>query len=136
MKRLFYPYTEWEDYQNGLYDSRSINQKIVNKNFELLSNQDTFYQTALKVVEIWVKCSNHNLSNRFINRRAWLGQASCCYKNKSNDLEVREAWKNIDFKTKNYANATASKIIKIYESKNKNLYQELGKNGILQWYSR
>lgn len=136
MKKFFYHYEEWEDYQNGLYESRDIDMKIVNKNIELLSNQDTFYNVALKVIEKWIRCSNQNLSNRFINRRAWLGQASCCYKNKSNDLEVRAAWKNIDFKTQNYANITASKVIKIYESKNKNLYQELGENGLLQWHPR
>lgn len=45
MKQVFYHYTKWEDFKNGMYDEiKDGRNERVNKAVELLSNLDLLYE--------------------------------------------------------------------------------------------
>ena len=123
MKRIWINYNKWEDFRNGLYETKKINNEefIIGECVELLSDQDRFYKYGLEMISLWPNSSNHNLSDIKANRKSYLGQSVCNFLFKANIKIVIKAWNLIDVDTQNSANDTALKIIKFYEE---NIYQE------------
>lgn len=119
IKRIYSHYTEWEDYQNGMYkelkDDESINR--VSESVILLSTPILLYEAMLRVVNNWSKASDFNLSNKSCNRRAWLGQSACSIAIGATDTETKNAWWTISKKERNMANLIADSVINEYEKK-------------------
>lgn len=80
--RIFHTFDKWECHKAGFYASKmegmtQVQCEIAYKDF--LSNLDNF-ETGLKgVISTWVNSCEHYLTNRAMNRIAWLGQAAMCY---------------------------------------------------------
>lgn len=120
MKKIYHPYWQWEDYQNGMYDltrkyteAKEMNLAILAK--DLLSDQIKFAQIAYKVITEWKNASEVNLSNIGRNRQAWIGQASCCYAYKIPERITKMGWRMMLPSKQQEANLTADKIIKLWE---------------------
>ena len=127
MNRIYHKYTDWEDFKNGMFETDNSNDaELINKSFELLSNEDLFYKIGLKVLENWVVSSDVNLSNINSNRQSWIGQAACSYYVKANESITRKAWSMLSDIKKLKANLIADKIIKQYEKKDRGLYKNVG----------
>lgn len=128
MNRVYHKYTEWEDFKNGMYDTDNGNyNELLNDAVLLLSNDNLFYETALKVIESWVISTKENLTNINSNRRAWIGQASCCYAYGVSETITRDAWALLTDLQRYNANKVADKIISIYENKNRKIHSRMGK---------
>jgi len=120
MKQIHHPYYKWEDFKNGMYETVFENEeKLIQKAVELLSNSVEFYTICLFVVDEWKIATDVNLSNTSCNRKAWLGQAACCYKNRVPELLTREAWQRLSEEQRFNANVVAQKIIDKYEFEEK-----------------
>jgi hypothetical protein len=105
MIQIYHKYTEWEDFQNGMFNTAFDNESLLITNaIKLLSDDVLFYQTAINVLNKWPISSDVNLSNNSSNRQSWVGQSACCYK----------------------YNVIADKIIIIYESKYKKIHKNMG----------
>lgn len=136
MKQIYAPYTKWEDYQNGMYTLVQPIEDNILKGANLLKNENLFFQTALNVINNWVISTDVNLTSPNVNKQAWIGQASCCYKYGNNELTTRKSWALLTDIEQYKANAVANKIINIYENKTKELHSRLGKQMLLQWHTR
>ena len=80
--RIFHHYEKWEAVAYNFFGSNHktmSKQQCEYKYFELLSDIDLFTKTMNKVIEEWPNSCEHNLTNRSMNRIAWLGQASLAY---------------------------------------------------------
>lgn len=128
MKRIYHPYTEWEDFKNGMYaySESPLDKVLIQNAIKLLSDPLEFENAAMEVVSVWIKCAENNMTNTSCNRRAWLGQAACCFKYRVPELLTRQAWGRMGVEKRNEANNIAAKIIKYYEGKNKKLHIGLG----------
>lgn len=120
IERLWYPYREWEDYKNGMYDitkefSEEETEKMAFKAKDLLSDLDEFYHVGLKVLREWKCASNQNLSNLSRNRQAWLGQAACSYKFKIPEKITILGWRLLSPEQQKKANIVADQLIMIWE---------------------
>ena len=125
MKQIYAPYTEWEDYKNGMYTLHiPIENDIIN-GAELLKNENLFFKISLEVINNWVVSTDVNLSNNSCNKQAWIGQASCCYLYGNNELTTRKSWALLTDLEKYKANNIANKIINIYETKSKKLHSRM-----------
>jgi len=69
------------------------------------------------VVKEWNYSSLQNLSNKSMNRIAWLGQAAVCKCLGISSLSTMYAWKFIDIDVRNLADNKAIKTIKLWERK-------------------
>lgn len=83
--RIYHSYDKWECIKYGFYENKPENmtkeegEKIY---YEFLSNLDEFEDALGHVISEWKYSCEHNLSNKNMNRIAWLGQASVCYARK------------------------------------------------------
>jgi hypothetical protein len=121
MNRVYYPYTEWEDFKAGFYSDYSkseLNDFNASVRFVFSSVEKTeLWMTS--VITHWVKSSEHNLTNISMNRVAWLGQAACCYYGGVPCKATMFLWKFLDEKIQRRSDKVAQKIIKEWEQKRK-----------------
>lgn len=75
------------------------------------------YGEAMRVVlGVWVVSCEQHLSDKFINRRAWLGHAACSHKFGWSEYLVRRAWGYLSQQQQRLADAEATKNIFLWES--------------------
>lgn len=122
-------YTEWEDFQAGMYRMEWDNEtELKNKSIELLSDSEKFMEVMKKILIEWPVSCDENLSNSSCNRRAWLGQAACCYSHGCPELLTRKAWAELSYLKQYKANRAADSIIKTYETRSKRIHSEVEKD--------
>lgn len=127
MNRVYHIYTEWEDYKNGMYAEADGNkEELINDAITLLSSIDLFYDEGLKMLNEWIVSAEENMSNKDQNRRAWIGQATCCYTFGVPEIITKEAWGLLSELQKYEANKIADKLIRIYENGYNKLCQNVG----------
>lgn len=124
MKQIFAPYWDWEDYKSGMYDlvPVSSHSQLIEIAVDILSDPELFDLILIEVFKEWKVSIDVNLSNRSINRRAWLGRAACCYLYKVPEVLTRIAWKVLTDHQRIEADKIAIKYIQIYEKENIRLY--------------
>lgn len=128
MERIYHKYEVWEDYKNGMYNDSDVldKDKLVFESIKLLSSPDRFYNVMDKILKEWVNSCDENLSNKSINRRAWLGAAACSFNHKCPEYLTRIAWSLMNPDKQAQANNLATLIIEKYERKNKGLHKTMG----------
>lgn len=80
--RIFHTFENWECHKAGFYASRKegmTQEQCENAYAEFLGNDDKFKQGLEGVLENWVHSCEHYLTNKAMNRIAWLGQAAMCF---------------------------------------------------------
>jgi hypothetical protein len=126
MKRFYKEFIYWEDYLNGMYSTENSDcADKINLSYLLLTNQNLFLRTCIKVVEDWKISTKVNLTNKNSNRQAWLGQSACSYLYKCTELQTRQAWAKMTDKQRYDANLIADKIINNFELNYENKNQKL-----------
>ena len=128
MEQIYIKYEKWEDYLCGMYNSNDVidKDKKVIESIKLLSNTNDFYQTCKTIMIEWKNASEVNLSNKNQNRKAWLGAAACMYKCKAPEYLTRIAWSLLNKNIQDKANKIAEKIIKEYDTKNREIHSNVG----------
>lgn len=81
-ERIFHTYDKWECHKAGFYASKKEGMtaeecEIAYANF--LRDSDLFSDTLAKLTVEWKHSCEHYLTNKSMNRVAWLGQAAMCY---------------------------------------------------------
>jgi len=117
MKREYHKYTEWEDYAAGMFavpDKAEISRTMPLA-AGLLRDDKRFAAACQRVVESWPIAAAENLTNDSCNRRAWLGQASCCIVHGVTETATRIAWQTLNDIQRFSANNIATKAIASYE---------------------
>jgi hypothetical protein len=110
------PWDKWEDYAAGMYQHRlRFSLGPVMASVKLLATPDEFAETAREMIRAWPYAAAHNL-NLPSGRRAWIGQASCCYHHDATAEETRSAWGRLPNETQRRANEVASAVIDEYLS--------------------
>ena len=115
MNRIFSHYTQWEDYQAGMYepckDNRTERVQMVKT---ILGNTRTCRKAMKRVIMEWKYATDFNLSFKGQNRRAWLGQAACCIHAGIREDETREGWGLLTDEERQKANEIAEELINDY----------------------
>lgn len=81
-ERIFHTYDKWECHKAGFYASKKDGMtaeecEAAYANF--LRDSDLFSDTLSKLTSEWKHSCEHYLTNKSMNRVAWLGQAAMCY---------------------------------------------------------
>lgn len=80
--RIFHTFDKWECHKAGFYKGAKECMTASQCEFayaEFLSDTETFSKALQGVIDNWKHSCEHYLTNRAMNRIAWLGQASVCY---------------------------------------------------------
>lgn len=80
--RVFHTYDKWECHKAGFYKSKHdtlSKEECEAEYIRILSNPDLFWTILDKVLSQWKYSCEHYLTNKSMNRLAWLGQAAVCF---------------------------------------------------------
>ena len=80
--RIFHHFEKWECQKAGFYAQKVEGKKadeLEQEYADYLSNLDRFREGLEGVTSEWKNSCEHYLTNKAMNRIAWLGQASMCY---------------------------------------------------------
>lgn len=80
--RIFHTFDKWECYKSGFYESSHktmSHEECSNEFVKILSDKNLFSKSLNGVINNWKYSCEHYLTNKSMNRIAWLGQASVCY---------------------------------------------------------
>lgn len=81
--RIFHTFDKWECYKAGFYATTPpegmTKEQCYIEYKKLLSDDNLFKQALENVITKWKYSCEHYLTNKAMNRIAWLGQASLCY---------------------------------------------------------
>lgn len=81
-ERIFHTFDEWECQKAGFYESTvpgKSKAECEKEYYNIMSDQEKF-RTALEgVLANWKNSCEHYLTNKAMNRVAWLGQAAVCF---------------------------------------------------------
>lgn len=111
MKQVFYHYTMWEDFKNGMYDEvKEGRSDRVKYAAEILSNTYLLYVCMKRVTKEWTHATEQVLTNPSVNHQAFLGQAACNIHAGIKEDETREAWGLLTNEQRIEANKVADRV--------------------------
>lgn len=112
MKQVFYHYLEWEDYKAGMYKLPILidEKELIIKCSKLLKDSEWFFEEGQNMVKLWSKSAQQNLTDKNINRQAWIGQATCCFVFGATEDTTKKAWRTLKEDEQVKANKVADKI--------------------------
>jgi hypothetical protein len=80
--RIFHTFDKWECAKAGFYTSTvdgKTKQECESEYADMLSNEKEFSDALDHIINEWKHSCEHYLTNKAMNRIAWLGQAALCY---------------------------------------------------------
>ena len=112
MKRIWHPWTTWECFRAGFYETTfELPAEDAKRAYaEFLRDTPRFEAALKRVISEWPRSCEHFLSNESINRIAWLGQASMCIATRIPSV-YRGGFKLLPNDEQRIANATAAKYL-------------------------
>jgi hypothetical protein len=118
IKQIYHNYTLWEDYLNGMWRkvSKIEECEYLKRAIEFTGNHELYGHYMIEVVNNWRYSCEHNLTDKSINRRAWIGHAACCLAFNCPEYITRMAWHNLTVEQQDMANAQADSAIKLWEN--------------------
>lgn len=108
-ERIFHTYDKWECHKAGFYNTTKPGMTKEQCEYEyarFLSSDDEFREALNGVITDWKYSCEHYLTNKSMNRIAWLGQASLCYA-KGIPSEFRGGFNLLSDEEQDRANNTA-----------------------------
>lgn len=128
MKQVYYHYTKWEDFKNGMYDEvKEGREDRVAIAVDVLSNTELLYEQMTRVTNEWKYATEQNFTNSSINHQAFLGQTACNIYAGVKEDETREAWGRLTNEQRHEANKVADRVFekwrRKYERENAPFYQ-------------
>ena len=137
MKRIWHPFTEWEDVEMWTPCSQKERKALVEKAVVFTGNDCLYGHWMHQVLTAFPKACEHNLTDLSMNRRAWIGHAACFLATVCSEDVTREAWGLLTDHQRDLANLQADAAIaaweKHHEAKNTGLDREVGRQGVFQW---
>ena len=118
--RIFHTFDKWECHKAGFYKSTKdgMTHEECQKVFiETLSNPALFADILEKLIADWKYSCEHYLTNKSMNRIAWLGQAAVCY-HCGIPSRYANAWFDMPYSDQQNANDIALKYLNIWLVKN------------------
>lgn len=80
--RIFHTHDKWECYKAGFYNSKKegmTKDECEQAYADFLRDTEAFADTLELIITEWKYSCEHYLTNKAMNRIAWLGQAAMCY---------------------------------------------------------
>ena len=109
------PWQEWEDVPAGMWTDRPVEPLQVEGSRAVLSHAAGFEALACRMIAEWPVSACAHLSDRRRGRRAWVGQATCCWSHGATRWETIEAWMAMPRALRDAANDAALNVILWWE---------------------
>jgi hypothetical protein len=123
LKRIYHPYSLWEDYKYGFYNNCTGAEKLkkIDKVIEMFNDKDATFRYMNMVVDEWKYSCEHNLTNNSINKIAYIGQGACCLYAEIPSTVTMEAWSKLTKEVQERSDKLALMTINKWFEKNRNI---------------
>ena len=102
-------YTQWEDWQAGMYRHNSTLTKT-KEAAAILSSPSMFYEAGSQAIAAWPNATAQNLTNLYVNHQPWIGRVACSYVAGATIADTTTAWCSLSPSTQIAANQVADYI--------------------------
>lgn len=125
MKQIWIPYWEWEDWKSGMWRKLQQHEErfYIEKAISFTGNHIIYGNAMLEVIYAWPMTMINSLTNKSINKKAFVGHCAVQFKINCPEYITRIAWGNLNDKQRELANNAALFAVntwtKNYEDKNK-----------------
>ena len=118
LKRVFHPYTIWEDYIAGMWRTVPSKQrlKFLRKAIKFTGDAKLYGSFMRRVIVEWPTACEHHLTDTSMNRKAWIGHAATCLAINCPEDITRSAWGFLSEQQQAEANAEAQSAIDAWEA--------------------
>lgn len=113
--QIYHPYYKWECFKSGMWGNSKNENIDLEKAILFTSNHILYGQAMQKVSKSWVYSMENFLTNKNINRKAYLGHCAVMYEKLIPEYITRMAWKYLTDKQRELANNEAQKTIEAWE---------------------
>lgn len=125
IERVYHPYWLWEDYLNGMYgkpifsriDTGETEEERLLKVGECLGNEKVCREYMQYVIDNWKYACEYRLTNKSINRIAWLGQSAMNVYAGLKESETKKGWWLMSQEQRDKADEIAKELIKEWEER-------------------
>ncbi len=135
IKQVWIPYWKWECHKSGMWSKVDNESQLLKKAIEFTGNHSLYGEWMRVVVWEWKFTMINHLTNKSINRRAFLGHCAVCYKLGIPEYITRKAWKHLTNEQRRLADLEAENTIKEWElwymTKSKNMLNN-GRKDVIQ----
>lgn len=114
-EQVFHPYTAWEDWRAGMWQPPVNVTGEMERAAHILSTPAVFLDAARAMLAEWTNAAEQNLTDMQQNRRAWVGQATCCHLAGVPEQVTRLAWWTLTAEEQRTANEVADLAIVEWE---------------------
>lgn len=122
MKKIYHRYEKWEDNKAGMYLLKCDDEdQKLEKCRELLSNPELLKKYMILTSQNWVFSAEMNMSNKSMNRQAWMGKSACCLYCGAPEYVTARAWKSLTDSQRIKANLVADDVISLWEKNNEKI---------------
>jgi len=114
--RIFHTFDKWECFKHGFYENSlkdKSNEECEQIFIDVLSNLDLFENLLQRVISEWKYSCEHYLTNKAMNRLAYLGQACVCL-HSGVPAAYSGAWFKLDKTQRDEANKMALKYLNLW----------------------
>jgi len=114
--RIFHTFDKWECHKAGFYDNKKqgwADEHCEAEYVRVLGNPELFAQILQVLTKEWKHSCEHYLTNKSMNRIAWLGQAAVCY-HSGVPSKYSGAWFKLTEQEQAIANEVALKYLNIW----------------------
>lgn len=118
--RIYHTYDKWECHKAGFYANSKeglTHEECEDEFARILSDKILFAEILEKLIIEWKYSCEHYLTNKSMNRIAWLGQAAVCF-HSGIPSRYSSAWFNIPYNLQLEANLVAVKYLNIWLERN------------------
>lgn len=118
--RIFHTYDKWECHKAGFYNSMKegwTHEQCEQEYLRILADAKLFEQILVKLTVEWKHSCEHYLTNKSMNRIAWLGQAAVCYES-GVPSKYSYCWGMLTEQQQNEANLVAFKYLNKWLNEN------------------
>lgn len=118
--QVFHPYTMWEDWRAGMWQSSANVTDEMEQAAHILGDPAVFRSAARAMLAEWTHAAEQNSTDMQQNRRAWVGQATCCHLAGIPEQATRLAWWTLTADEQRAANEVADHAIAEWEREREN----------------
>ena len=136
--RVYRKYQEWEEIEHNMWGEVENKKGMLAKAIAFTGDHERYGSFMQRVVNEWpVSCENA-LTDKTLNRKAWIGHAAAALALKCPENITRAAWRQLTYEQQLLANEEARRAISMWEHnyrKVKNVYKNMGNKMLFGWDS-
>ncbi len=119
IQQIYHHYNKWECYKNGMWAKvpPDKQENLLQQAINFTSNYLLYGRAMIKVVDNWVYCLEHHLTDNSINKKAYIGHCAVSIELNIPESITRMAWHYLTDEQRYLANKEADKAIKYWEIK-------------------